>query len=702
MEVPDITRLLSGIQSKLGISSPTFEVKDIIDSIRVHVQDRRYFVVVDDLWDAPTWDIIRSAFPENGLGCRVIVTTRVEDVGSRACSNHPQFTYRMKPLGDQNSRKLFFSRIFGSEDQCPSQFEEVSTQILKKCNGLPLAVITIASLLASRPTLQRKEWESIRNSIGTQGASRNPTLEGMRKILYLSYKDLPHHLRTCFLYLGIYPEDTEISRDDLIRQWLAEGFVQHFHGQNSKDVAKSYFNELINRSLIQPSVTVGGEVFCCRVHDMMLELILSRCAEDNFINVSYSLEEITGQHEYKVRRLLLNLSVGDGGDATIPETTATRLLQVRSLQLFKRSLSVLPMWNHLRVLMLRLRDTSGGLDEKRVDLTAVGEFYLLRYLKVELDGSCILRLPTKIKGLRYLSTLHIIGDSYDDISLPPDIVHLPRLCDLMVPIDTRLPDGIGNVKSLCNIWPFNVFDMKNIKDLGELTNLRRLYLRIILLPTATVIDALATSLGKLCKLRYLEVNCLGPECYDENDRLGSLSQSLLRIEELHLPDWGLPRVPRWISGDLQNLRWLCLRVDEVSADGARALGELPLLAHLSLHCRQDSAAIVFDAAGFPALQSLAILFLGGAAPRLCFEAGVMPNLGCLILAYLTSEWSGTAPTGMEHLLNVSDIYIDLGLNLQTMEDSIMRAFWEAIQAHRSRPTLRLGRRPWHPSTSPSC
>ena len=163
-------------------------------------QLHRYLIVVDDLWDTQAWDIISCAFPENDNGSRIIVTTRVEDVASRACGHHHECIYRMKPLNNQDSRRLFFNRIFGcgDEDGCPSQFEEISAEILKKCGDLPLAIITIASLLASRPARLRKEWQDISNSLSMQ-VGTNPTMGGVRQILDLSYKNLPHHLRTCFL-----------------------------------------------------------------------------------------------------------------------------------------------------------------------------------------------------------------------------------------------------------------------------------------------------------------------------------------------------------------------------------------------------------------------------------------------------------------------------------------------------------------------
>jgi hypothetical protein len=169
----------------------------------------------------------------------------------------------LKPLNDHDSRRLLFSRTFSPNRDCPSQLKEVSAVILKKCGGLPLAIITVASLLANLPTSEKEDWEKIKNSLGSEYGT-DLTLAGMRQILSLSYKNLPHQLKTCFLYLGIYPEDYIIQRDDLVRQWVAEGLVSNSGRQDAEDLAKNYFNELVNRSMIQPEETdYNGEVLSC-------------------------------------------------------------------------------------------------------------------------------------------------------------------------------------------------------------------------------------------------------------------------------------------------------------------------------------------------------------------------------------------------------------------------------------------------------
>ncbi|VAH11419.1 unnamed protein product [Triticum turgidum subsp. durum] len=311
----------------------------------------------------------------------------------------------MKPLNKENSKRLFSRRVYGSEDNHPSQFEESSAEILKKCGGLPLAIITIGSLLANHPERLRDEWESIRNSLGTQ-LEVSPTLKGMNGILNLSYPHLPLHLRACFLHLGIYPEDREIERDDLVRRWLAEGLVSNLHGQDMEVVAKSYFNELVNRSLIQPERTEYGELLSCRVHDMILDLILSKCQEHNFVTVECSSEGMAREHgrKYMVRRISMNFSGGGTTDETASRTIPSSLSQVRSLAHFGGSKYIPPL-SHFKYLRVILFKIWGELFDETIDLTAISQLFQLRYLKVSVEQN--IKLPTEIQGLVHLETLDL-------------------------------------------------------------------------------------------------------------------------------------------------------------------------------------------------------------------------------------------------------------------------------------------------------
>ncbi|VAH23839.1 unnamed protein product [Triticum turgidum subsp. durum] len=689
----------------------------------------RYLIVVDDVWDQPTWNTIKCAFPEDINGSRVVVTTRVEDVAAAACQNDGEGIYKMEPLSEQNSRMLLLNRVFGSKHDCPPHLKEVMAEILKKCHGLPLAIITIASLLANKET-SRKSWESIRDSLGTQLAI-NLTLEEMKSILNLSYMHLPAHLRACFLYFGMYPEDRDILRDDLVRQWIAEGLVSNLHGHDLEDVGRSYFNELINRSMIQPGRIYREEVVSCRVHDMMLDLILSKCDEDNFISVAYNYNDMARLHgnKYKVRRLSVSSVAGRG--ATYAPTIDICLSQVRSFTLFWTRLPSLLLFKYLRV--LRIEEHSQG-QETTLDLTAIGQLFLLRYLYVTVR--CSVQLPAELQGLVYLETLDIPSARLK--SIPSDIAQLSRLSYLDIRMEKFMSECIGNMKSLrslviksVELSMKEVNSVKVIMGLGELTNLRTLRigvngwkkaehdafagslaklhnLKSLNFSTGYTgwtlrigvagwqkpeLDTLASSLAKLHSLKSLS---LSGRCIEEDNQLGSLSNPFPHLEEfIGGYSWEFRRVPVWMGG-LNCLRILELRVMEASTQEVNLLGQLPSLVVLWLwtsHIPKERT--ILGTGLFPVLKRLQFWAEEDVGAYLGFEAGAMPNLRDLTistsrvpnlrdLTISTSREHGAIPVGLEHLYRLETVYLSRALPRDAIVSS---AFRDALSAHPNHPSV---------------
>nr|AVR54591.1 PM21 [Dasypyrum villosum] len=667
---PDMSSLLRGLQSELKMEeelTQPHEVQHIIGRLREYLTHKRYLIVVDDLWDQSTWNIMSCIFPEVGNGSRVIVTTRVEDVAIWACRDDHECVYRMEPLKEQDSRMLFCNRVFGSGYACPLPLKKVSDEILKKCGGLPLAIITIASLLASRQA-RSDEWESIRNCLGAKLAI-NSTLEEMRSILNLSYMHLPLHLRPCLLYFGMYPEDKMIMRRDMVLQWVAEGFVNNSQGSDLEDVAESYFNELINRSLIQPGESIDGKIESYKVHDMMLDLILSKCAENNFISVAYNCEEVARMHgrEYKVRRLSLTSSADDATS----ENIHTSMRQIRSFSCFGEPKYTPPLllFKYLRVLVFTSPYSFDGI----VDLTAIGQLFQLRYLKV--SSSFRINFPTEFRKLVHLETLEVPGISG---SIPSDIVCLTRLSRLILPCLTCLPQGIANIKSLRALHCTQNISLEDINGLSELTSLRELSLSTKVV--AGEIDALVSLIGKLHDLKYLAVHAESSKHHC--DPIYSLSNPPLHIEELELFGCRLKRVPRWI-GDLHFLRILTLRVDNLSNDEVHVVGKLPCLVHLDLWVSTEGGAVICTGL-FQVLKGLRLF--SNDVEDMQFQIGLMPSLRQLTLQ-VNNGWDGAVPRGMEHLLVLDHIsvFARCGVNHLDVES----AFRSVVDVHPRRPSLEI-------------
>ncbi|KAJ1266810.1 hypothetical protein BS78_07G007000 [Paspalum vaginatum] len=687
---PDMVRLLTSVLFQLKqYPSDACGVQDLINSLREYLQDKRYFIIVDDLWDVPSWNIIACAFPQNNQRSRVIVTTRLGDV-ARTCSSDHGCIHNMNPLNEQDSRKLFFNRIFGSKDGCPPHLAEVSCKILKKCGDVPPAIVTVASILACQPT-RLEEQQS--------------TLENMMRILELSYKSLPHHLKACFLYLGAHPEDSVITKVELLKRWVAEGFVSHSPGQDAWVVAENYFNELVNRSMIQLPYQQGycTEVSHCKVHDMMLDMILMRCKEDNFISVIRDPQVATKVQE-KIRRLTIDLN--GVVDDTMAMNITRKVSQVRSLAMFGGTRWIPPLleFRFLRVLFLEF-----FLREMVIDLIGINQLSQLRYLKVEckeclLDGDIpsqvSIVLPSQIRRLQHLETLELPWVS--DCSIPSIsyIIDLPRLSHLVLRQHKGgMPDGIGKVKSLRTLHGFNlrVSSIENINGLGELTNLSDLSVHCGKgHPNSTMtlgwMAALSCSLEKLGSLKVLSVRSNGVG-YCADAMSGWLSPPFPNLEKLDLLDWTFSKVPRWVC-QLHCLRELALGAKQILQEDVSMAGtRLPFLVYLSLCVipgilakggGSSNSIVIEGSTGFMALRLFC--FDSSSMSSLEFRTGLDPL-----------EWDEATPVGLEQLPCLEEIRVltassavAAGCELVEERSAVVNGvFHDAANALPSHPTLFL-------------
>uniref|UniRef100_A0ACD5XLL9 Uncharacterized protein n=1 Tax=Avena sativa TaxID=4498 RepID=A0ACD5XLL9_AVESA len=545
----------------------------------------------------------------------------------------------MKSLDDHDSRRMFSSRIFGSEDSCPTSFEDVSNDILEKCGGIPLAIISISSLLADQP---KPTFEYVRKSLGSM-FDGNPTLDQMRQILELSFRNLPNHLKTCLLYLGTYPEDHKILWVDLLRQWIAEGFVCAIPGLDAEDVALSYFNELINRSMIQPVGTcVNGEVSSCRVHDIMLDVIRSKIEEDNFISLLNDPEVVLGMHR-NIRRASLQCS---GKECIVTSAMVNgSFSKVRSVYVFGGfSCQSLMMLKYIRVLHLDI------VRNDVLDLTGISRLFLLRYLRV-VCGQRV-ELPSEIGKLQQLQTI----DLRNYVSkLPSDIASLPRLLHLIVNKDTVFPDGIGRLRHVRIIAVFDLSknSVENIEGLGEMFSLRDFKFQWSgkdLVEGARRMELLRSSLERISG--SLMTLWMYPGGFKSGllDGWSTFSSPPIHLREMWMNGCVFSTIPNWFGQlrDLQTLNFM-VRGAGLKDDGFAILTGLPSLVYLDLCATELVEERVHIPGSGMAFRALKIFhFWCDHNVLLTFEAGAMPMLKKL---HLSLEPSGceSPVDGVEHL-----------------------------------------------------
>ncbi|PHT33306.1 hypothetical protein CQW23_25106 [Capsicum baccatum] len=209
---------------------------------------RRFLIVIDDLWSNEAWDQMQRLFPDDKKKSRILLTTRLKYVADYV--NCPEFPpHNMSFLTSDDSWSLFTERLF-RKDPCPPQLEPIGKYIIQQFQGLPFSITVIAGLLGKvEPT--RDNWKKVEENLNSFVGTVS---EQCQTILSLSYRYLPQHLKACFLYIGGFPDDMEISVSKLIRLWIAELFVKPRSNKRLEVVAEEYLQDLIDRSQFWPGL----------------------------------------------------------------------------------------------------------------------------------------------------------------------------------------------------------------------------------------------------------------------------------------------------------------------------------------------------------------------------------------------------------------------------------------------------------------
>uniref|UniRef100_M1B376 Disease resistance protein Gpa2 n=1 Tax=Solanum tuberosum TaxID=4113 RepID=M1B376_SOLTU len=236
--------LLSLLSSTNGKIDEHQDDGQLADRLQKSLKGRRYLVVIDDIWTEQAWDDIKLCFPDCNCGSRILLTTRNMEVAEYASSGKPP--NQMRLLNVDESWKLLQREVFVKNCFSP-EFEQLGKQIALKCGGLPLAIVVIAGLL-SKIVEAFDQWTSVAENVSS-AVSTDHNVQCMR-VLALSYHHLPNHLRVCFLYFAMFPEDTVIFVNKLVKLWAAEGFLKVEMMKSIEEVAEKCVKDLIDRNLI--------------------------------------------------------------------------------------------------------------------------------------------------------------------------------------------------------------------------------------------------------------------------------------------------------------------------------------------------------------------------------------------------------------------------------------------------------------------
>ncbi|KAF8028018.1 hypothetical protein BT93_E0817 [Corymbia citriodora subsp. variegata] len=581
-------QIMRVIRQPIPCGADTMSIYWLKMLIKDLLQEVRYLIVLDDTWRIDEWDAIKHAQPNNMCGSRIVITTRNDDLGYTSCQEFKGKDYRMEPLPVEQSWKLFCMKTF-QESSCPSHLEETCEFILRQCEGLPLAIVVISGVLATKDKHRTDEWELVRCSLGIE-IDRHYKLKNLKRVLSLSFNDLPYQLKPCFLHLSLFPKGHLIERQRLIRLWVAEGFVEKKEGMTLKEVAEDYFMELLNRSLME----------YCRIHDFLWDIVTSKSTNLWFAEIA---KEENCERPHKVRRLSLQKTL-----QVLQQKWS--LSQLCSLYMFGMDRSFMILASDMKLLNF-LDILAAPL--KRFP-AQVADWCYLRYLSFR--GTEVSTVPSSIMKLQILETFDLKHTHVTE--LPVDILKLRQLRHLLV----------YHYKNI--IYPIHTSNLEAdaessssvIRELGMLTQLDRL--GILKVRKEDGRD-LCLSISKLTRLRAMSIVSFDN---DEIIDLQHLSNPPPFLERMYLRG-RLGALPHWLPS-LSRLMKLFLRFSRIKDDPLVSLQNLPNLVHLELLQVYEGISLSFKAKAFKKLRILALDLFDKLR---CIEVvkGAMPFLEKLVI-----------------------------------------------------------------------
>nr|UBY07589.1 NBS-LRR disease resistance protein [Dasypyrum villosum] len=620
---------------KMGSTQLTDKVKEILGT-------KRYLIVLDDVWTAKDFFNIKHVLVDNGMRSRVIITTRTEEVASVA---HDGCKIKVEPLEKKDAWLLFRRKAFPTIEKhiCPGELHEYAHSIMEKCGGLPLALVTIGSILSLKAKIV-SEWRLFRDQVISE-LHNNDNISHVEKILNLSYRYLPDYLKNCFLYCAMFPEDHMIHRKRLIRMWIAEGFIEQVGACSLEDVAEGYLLELVQRSMLHVVKRNSfNRIKCVRMHDLVRELAIFQSKRESF-STTYDDSNGVMQVEMDSRRLLRTL---------ITFSTS------------KASSSLFPSESkYLAVLEL------SGLPIETIP-NSIGELFNLRYLG--LDDTKVKVLPNSVTNLHNLETLSL--QDADCLKCPRGSQKLKRLRNILMfkwisnsPLTFESYESMEMFDGLWNLKELRTLDAIHASDvfIAKLVNLSQLRTLAITGIRSIHCAQLCHSLSKLHHLSLLEIRAINKDEVLQLETL-TLSNCLKKLSLAGRFSEGTFESP-FFSDNGDALHKILLNWSQLVENPLPRFCELKILTEIQLRRAYTGQEVNFHPGWFPAVKNISLEDFPH-VNQICIHEGALINLEEVEITGLVELRD--IPTGLEHLKSLKEVWFsrmhpDFVRNLQTAQ-----------------------------------
>lgn len=482
-----VAKLQREVVAVLGLrDAPTEQAQ--ATGILSFLRDKNFLLLLDGVWER--LDLERVGIPQPfgvvaGRVRKVVVASRSEavcaDMGCRK-------KIKMECLNEEYAWSLFQASAGDEAIRRHPQISTLARQVAAECMGLPLALVTIGRAMSNKRTPE--EWG---NALDTLKKSQiSSTAPGSDRSTHPLVKFCSDNLesdmvRECFLTCALWPEDHNISKDELVQCWVGLGLLPELADVDEVisilEAARLLEQGDNHRYNMYPSDTHF------RLHDVVRDAAIRFAPGKWLVRAGAGLREPPRDEALwrDARRVsLMHNSIEEApakaGGALSDAQPALLMLQCNRA-LPRRMLQAIQHFTKLTY--LDLEDT-GITDAFPMEICCLVN---LEYLN--LSKNRILSLPMELGKLSQLKYLYLRDNYYIQITVPPGLISrfgklqvlevftasiVSVADDYIAPVIDDLESSGARVASL-GIWLDSTRDVARLASLAPGVRARSLHLR---------------------------------------------------------------------------------------------------------------------------------------------------------------------------------------------------------------------------------
>ncbi|XP_052297537.1 disease resistance protein At4g27190-like isoform X1 [Citrus sinensis] len=447
-ENPDHQKIQDELASDLGIKFELNEsIFDRANQLCGALKNKeRHLIILDNIWrelefdkvGIPSRDVEKERMGDQRR-CTIILTSRRQDLLRNVMNSQKEI--QIDALLKEEALQLF-KKIVG-DSMKTFAFQSIADEIVERCGGLPVALITLAKALKNE---RLDTWKDVLNQLRSSNAKE---IDGMEINVYISIKlsyDLlgSKEAKSLFLLCGLFSEGHAIPVSSLLRCGMGMGYFKNVY---TLEEARSRVHTLIGKLKSSCLLLDGDAEDEVKMHDVIHAVAVSIAEEELMFNIP-NVADLEKKMEETIRKDPIAISLPYRDIQELPERLGCPRLEL--LLLHTKGLCSMQVKDHF------FKGTEG---------LKVLNFTGIHFSSLPSSLGCLINLQTlcldycRLKDIAIvgqLKKLEILSLVYSDIKqLPLGIGRLTRL---------QLLD-LSNCRSLELIPPNVISKLSRLEEL---------------------------------------------------------------------------------------------------------------------------------------------------------------------------------------------------------------------------------------------